>query len=106
MLPGLINAHVHTLEQLERGIADHLPIFPWVFEKTLPYEAVLTPEEIYFASLLCCAELIKTGTTTIAEVGAHPQHAYIAEKNSPSEVNLHNAGHLDNGIYAALESTT
>ena len=74
VLPGLINAHVHTLEQLERGIADHLPIFPWVFEKTLPYEAALTPEEIYFSSLLCCAELIKTGTTTIAEVGAHPQY--------------------------------
>jgi len=72
VLPGLVNTHVHTIEQLERGMADELDIFPWIFTRTLPYEAALTPEEIYTASLLCCAELIKTGTTTIAEVGAHP----------------------------------
>jgi len=72
VLPGFINAHVHTLEQLERGMADEIDIFPWVFKRTLPYEAALTPEEIYTASLLCCAEMIRTGTTTLAEVGAHP----------------------------------
>lgn len=74
ILPGFVNAHVHTLEQLERGMADEIDIFPWVFKKTLPYEAALTPEEIHFSSLLCCAEMIKSGTTTIAEVGAHPLH--------------------------------
>jgi 5-methylthioadenosine/S-adenosylhomocysteine deaminase len=36
VLPGMINAHVHSLEQLERGMADGLPIFPWIFERTLP----------------------------------------------------------------------
>jgi len=74
VLPGMINAHVHTLEQLERGMADELPIFPWIFERTLPYEAALTPDEVYFSSLLCCAEMIRSGITTIAEVGAHPHY--------------------------------
>ena len=36
-----------------------------VFKRTLPYEGALTPEEVYASSLLCCAELIRTGSTTL-----------------------------------------
>jgi 5-methylthioadenosine/S-adenosylhomocysteine deaminase len=69
VLPGLINTHVHTSQQLGRGLGDDVPLLVWLAERTFPYESQLTEEDSYISTLLCCLEQVKCGVTTFAEPG-------------------------------------
>lgn len=69
VLPGLINTHVHTSQQLGRGLGDDVPLLVWLTERTFPYESQLTEEDSYISTLVCCLEQIKCGVTTFAEPG-------------------------------------
>jgi 5-methylthioadenosine/S-adenosylhomocysteine deaminase len=65
ILPGLINTHCHSPMALFRGMADDLPLKSWLFEHIFPAEAKhINPDTVYWASLLSCAEMIASGTTT------------------------------------------
>ncbi len=67
-MPGLVNCHTHAAMTLFRGYADDLPLMQWLNDKIWPLEALLTPEDIYLGTLLCCAEMIRGGTTTLADM--------------------------------------
>jgi len=67
-LPGLVNCHSHAAMTLFRGYADDLPLMQWLNDKIWPLEALLTREDIYQGTLLCCAEMIRGGTTTLADM--------------------------------------
>ena len=41
VMPGLINGHCHTAMTLFRGLADDLPLKPWLYEKIFPAEGIL-----------------------------------------------------------------
>ncbi|NJB69349.1 5-methylthioadenosine/S-adenosylhomocysteine deaminase [Desulfobaculum xiamenense] len=69
VLPGLVNSHVHTSQQLERGLADDVDLLTWLHERTWPFESALTEEDSYLSSLACGLELIHSGVTTFAEAG-------------------------------------
>ncbi len=69
IMPGLINTHVHTSQQLERGLADDVDLITWLHDRTWPFESNLTEEDAYYSSLLCGCELIRSGVTTFAEAG-------------------------------------
>jgi 5-methylthioadenosine/S-adenosylhomocysteine deaminase len=69
VLPGLINTHVHTSQQLARGLADDVDLLTWLRERTWPFESALTPDDSYFSTLACGIELIRSGVTTFAEAG-------------------------------------
>lgn len=69
ILPGLINTHVHTTQQLGRGLADDVDLLTWLRERTWPYESSMTYEEQKLSALATQAELIKSGVTTFAESG-------------------------------------
>jgi len=69
VMPGLINSHVHTSQQLGRGIGDDVPLLTWLHERTFPYESNLTEEDSYVSTLLTCIEQIRSGVTTFAEPG-------------------------------------
>ncbi len=69
VLPGLIDCHQHTTQMLARGLADDVDLGPWLYERILPYEAKITPEEVHVSALLCCAEMIRNGTTCFADPG-------------------------------------
>ena len=69
VLPGLINTHVHTSQQLGRGIADDVDLLVWLRERIWPYESNLTEEDSYISSLLCAIEQIKSGVTSFVEAG-------------------------------------
>jgi 5-methylthioadenosine/S-adenosylhomocysteine deaminase len=65
ILPGLINSHVHSPMTIFRGLADDLPLKRWLFDHIFPAEAKhIHPDVVYWASLLACAEMIASGTTT------------------------------------------
>lgn len=69
VLPGLVNTHVHTSQQLARGIADDVDLLTWLRERTWPFERALTCEDSHFSTLACGIELIRSGVTTFAEAG-------------------------------------
>jgi 5-methylthioadenosine/S-adenosylhomocysteine deaminase len=69
ILPGLINTHVHTSQQLGRGLGDDVDLLTWLHERIWPYESTLTEEDSYISSLLTGIELIRSGVTTFCEAG-------------------------------------
>jgi 5-methylthioadenosine/S-adenosylhomocysteine deaminase len=69
ILPGLINTHVHTSQQLGRGLGDDVDLLTWLHERIWPYESTLTEEDSFISSLLTGIELIRSGVTTFCEAG-------------------------------------
>lgn len=68
VLPGLINAHTHAAMTLFRGLADDLPLMDWLQQHIFPAEQKLTEEWVYWGTLLACAEMIASGTTTFCDM--------------------------------------
>ncbi|MDD3611490.1 MAG: amidohydrolase [Eubacteriales bacterium] len=69
VLPGLINTHVHTSQQISRGVGDDVKFETWLHDRMWPFESNLNFEDSYVSTLLCCLELIKSGVTSFAEAG-------------------------------------
>jgi 5-methylthioadenosine/S-adenosylhomocysteine deaminase len=69
ILPGLINTHVHTSQQLGRGLGDDVDLLTWLHERIWPYESSMNEEDSYISSLLCGIEQIRSGVTCFAEPG-------------------------------------
>lgn len=68
LAPGLINAHNHCAMTLFRGMADDLELATWLSEHIFPAEARYVNEEmVYHCSKLAAAEMILSGTTTVAD---------------------------------------
>ena len=68
VMPGLVNSHTHLPMTLFRGLADDLPLAEWLHGHIFPAEqAHINPESVYWASLLACAELVLSGTTTCCD---------------------------------------
>lgn len=68
IMPGLINTHTHAAMTMLRGYADDMPLMPWLNEKVWPFEAQMSPEDIYWGSALALCEMIKSGTTTMVDM--------------------------------------
>jgi 5-methylthioadenosine/S-adenosylhomocysteine deaminase len=68
VMPGLVQAHVHTVQTLARGRADDLELLDWLREVVWPYEASLDEETTTAAGELACAELLLGGTTAILDM--------------------------------------
>ncbi len=66
ILPGLVNAHTHSPENLQRGVADRLKLEQWL---PLIWRDLdqLTPRQNYLAALLGCIEMLKTGVTSVID---------------------------------------
>ncbi len=73
VLPGFVNTHVHTVQQLGRGLADDVDLMTLLHERVFPYESNVGPEDSYASTLLFGLEQIQNGTTTFADAGI--QHA-------------------------------
>ncbi|XP_019155758.1 PREDICTED: uncharacterized protein LOC109152513 isoform X2 [Ipomoea nil] len=69
LLPGFINTHVHTSQQLGRGIADDVDLLTWLHHRIWLYESNMSEEDSYISALLCGIELIHSGVTCFAEAG-------------------------------------
>ena len=69
VIPGLVNTHGHAAMSLLRGLADDLPLMTWLEEHIFPAEAALvSPDFVYWGTLLSCIEMLKSGTTTFADM--------------------------------------
>ena len=63
VMPGLVNTHMHMGMSIFRNTNDGLTLMNWLNDKIFPIEDKMTDKDMYYASLLTCIEMIKTGTT-------------------------------------------
>lgn len=68
VIPGLINAHTHAPMTLFRGYDDDKPVGAWLREDIWPVEAELTAPDIRAGAELGIVEMIRSGTTTFADM--------------------------------------
>lgn len=73
LMPGFVNAHTHAAMTLFRGNADDMPLEPWLHEKIWPVEAKLTEDDVYWGSLLGCAEMLRAGVTCFSDMYHMPR---------------------------------
>ena len=68
LMPGLINGHNHCAMTLFRGLADDLELVTWLNNYIFPAEAAQVNDEmVYWCSRLAAAEMLLSGTTTVAD---------------------------------------
>ena len=69
VMPGLVQAHVHTCQTLARGRADDMELLDWLRNVIWPYEGKLDEAAARASGELACAELLLGGTTAILDMG-------------------------------------
>lgn len=76
LIPGLINLHTHAAMNLMRGLADDLPLMPWLERHIWPAEQKLvSPSFVHDGTLLACAEMLAGGITTFNDMYFYPESA-------------------------------
>ena len=69
VMPGLVNTHTHVPMTLLRGVADDVELMVWLTKYIWPAEnAHVTPEFVTWGTRLAAWEMIRTGTTTFADM--------------------------------------
>ena len=66
--PGFVNTHTHAAMTLFRSYADDMVLMDWLQKKIWPAEDHLTAPDVYWATLAAIGEMIKSGTTTFADM--------------------------------------
>jgi 5-methylthioadenosine/S-adenosylhomocysteine deaminase len=68
VLPGLVNTHTHAAMSCFRGLGDDLPLPRWLTEVIFPAESAhVSPELVYWGTLLSAVEMLKNGVTTFCD---------------------------------------
>lgn len=70
ILPGLVNTHTHSGMTYFRNLLEDLPSADW-FRYELQAEQLMSREDVYWAALLGAYEMLRQGTTTIADRFSH-----------------------------------
>ncbi|WP_054949671.1 amidohydrolase [Numidum massiliense] len=68
LLPGFVNTHGHAAMTLLRGYADDLPLQKWLETKMWPVEEKFGPQQVKWGTNLALLEMVKSGTTTFADM--------------------------------------
>ena len=74
VLPGLVDTHFHTAQQLLRGKITELARrrqlkLPIWRNYLIPFESVLTEEDVYLSAQIAYANLLRVGTTCFTDAG-------------------------------------
>lgn len=69
VLPGLIQGHIHLTQTLFRGLADDLELMDWLRLRIWPLEAAHTYASNAVSARLGAAELIRSGVTSVIDMG-------------------------------------
>ena len=73
VMPGLVNAHLHSNEGFQQGAYDNLPLEIWLGESYPPFGfPVLSERDYYLRTMLAAIESIRAGVTTVQDDYVHP----------------------------------
>jgi 5-methylthioadenosine/S-adenosylhomocysteine deaminase len=69
-LPGFVQTHIHLCQTLFRGLAEDVELLDWLQGRIFPFEAAHSPASMYASAQIGLAELLRSGTTTIMDMGS------------------------------------
>ncbi|MBW8011291.1 MAG: amidohydrolase family protein [Chloroflexi bacterium] len=79
LMPGLVNAHTHVPMTMLRGLADDLRLDVWLLGYIMPTEReFVDPEFVRLGTSIGCAEFIRTGITSFADMYYFEEDVAIA----------------------------
>lgn len=80
-MPGFVNTHHHFYQTLFRGIPEvqDKPLFSWLVG-SYEFWKHLTPDAVYYGSLVAFSELLRTGCTTTMD------HHYVFPQGQPGNL--------------------
>lgn len=84
VLPGFVNTHVHTSQQISRGVGDDVDFICWLHDRMWPFESSMTEEDSYVSTLMTSLELIRSGVTSFAEPGGQFVSGMAGARRSPA----------------------
>jgi cytosine/adenosine deaminase-related metal-dependent hydrolase len=68
VMPGLINAHTHSNQSIEKGLCDALPLDAWMVVASYGGAgATLRPKDLYLSTMVGALEMVSTGTTSVLD---------------------------------------
>lgn len=83
LMPGLVNAHTHVPMTLLRGLADDLRLDVWLMGYMMPVEReYVSPDFVELGTRLACAEMIRSGITSFADMYYFEEHVALAAESA------------------------
>jgi 5-methylthioadenosine/S-adenosylhomocysteine deaminase len=68
VMPGLINAHTHSNQSIEKGLCDALPLDAWMVVASYGGAgATLDPKDLYVSTMVGALEMVAGGTTSVLD---------------------------------------
>lgn len=68
LMSGFFNSHAHTPMTLMRGYGENMALQNWLNDRIFPFEARLTADDIYHATLLGIAESLRFGIVSTTDM--------------------------------------
>jgi 5-methylthioadenosine/S-adenosylhomocysteine deaminase len=96
VLPGFVDAHIHTGLTLLRGEGQDVPEIEWMLKTMAPFSEHIRTEDSIVGAKLGVLESLKAGTTTLGEIGNNLD-SVVREVFIPSGVRA-NVGNTINEI--------
>lgn len=94
LIPGLINAHMHTWQTALRGVAANWTLPEYFRKMHAGLATVFEPEDLHIATLVGALNQLNCGTTTLAD--------WCHNNRTPAHNDAAVAGLLESGIRAAF----
>jgi 5-methylthioadenosine/S-adenosylhomocysteine deaminase len=86
-IPGLVNAHAHTLESFLRGCGGQLSLLPWI-RRTHAVMDQLDSRGAYLATRLATLEMLRSGTTAYLDPEIPTDHRFESMATAAAESGL------------------
>ena len=80
LIPGFVQTHIHLCQTLFRGLADDLQLLDWLQKKIFPFENAHNKNSLRISVQLGLNELLKSGTTTVLDMGTLNHQEVIFEE--------------------------
>lgn len=97
VMPGLVNAHMHSPEALYKGRYDNMPLEVWMlYAYPILAAQVLSPRLVYLRTALCAIESLKTGTTCVTD------DVYESPHQTPEQLDAVFQAYDDVGLRATI----
>jgi 5-methylthioadenosine/S-adenosylhomocysteine deaminase len=94
-IPGLVNAHTHSLENFARATDERLPLEPWLVHTIWALD-VLSERDYYLAAMVGVIEMLQSGTTAVID------HLGLTPGSGLGHIDSAMKAYRDSGIRAGI----
>ncbi len=94
-MPGLINAHTHSPENLLRATTEPMPLEPWLVA-LYGISSTFSERDIYLNVMLGAIEMLRSGVTSVID------HLWCPGPITPTYMDVATQAHADSGMRVAV----